>query len=25
LPTIDSERTAPAEIDFLPPVGPVTF
>ncbi len=25
LPTIDSERAAPAEFDFLPPVGPVTF
>jgi anthranilate synthase component II len=25
LPTIDSERVAPAELDFLPPVGPVTF
>ena len=25
LPTIESERTAPATLDFLPPVGPVTF
>ncbi|HEX4143963.1 MAG TPA: aminodeoxychorismate/anthranilate synthase component II [Pirellulales bacterium] len=25
LPSIDSERTTPAELDFLPPVGPVTF
>jgi anthranilate synthase component II len=25
LPTIDSERTAPVELDFFPPIGPVTF